>query len=311
MAKRLNTHMCTFAMDSPRITAYNIHEWVFETLKIPEEDLCVLQIDGPSRKVYLKFSMAKDLRGHLNTLQGDHEHKHETREVSTVTVYPVGLGHRSVRVASLPPEIKDQVLSASLSQYDTIKQVTGEKWSHSYRYNMPSGVRLVHIKRNRQISSQLQIEGHNYLWWAAGDVFQLRRNWPPFRNVSLQTKFTPTSHAHQDKNRGNNSTAWQRGDTTDRHNGLRQTTVASGTATNNIQLNDTLHTTPGICSPWNLGNTTRNTHYTTDRKAWNTTIKHRTHWVEEQRSGPTQWTTGVEQRTSSPRTGRETQSKPV
>jgi hypothetical protein len=119
--------MYSFYMDSPRIMAYNIHEWVFNTLKIPEDDQSVLQIDGPRRKVYLKFDTTEKITGHLNVLQGDYEYKHDTGEVTTVTVSRIGLGYRSVRVASLSPKVKDQALNACLSQYGTVKQITEDK----------------------------------------------------------------------------------------------------------------------------------------------------------------------------------------
>jgi hypothetical protein len=101
-------------MDSPKVTAHNMHEWVFSTLLIPEDDLSVLQIDGPRRKVYLKFVTADIMNEHLSQLQGEHEYKLDTGEVSIVTVSAVGLGHRTVRVASLLPEIQDQTLSMSV-----------------------------------------------------------------------------------------------------------------------------------------------------------------------------------------------------
>jgi hypothetical protein len=33
-------------MKSPRISAFNIHEWIYEKLHLPEEDLNMIQIDG-------------------------------------------------------------------------------------------------------------------------------------------------------------------------------------------------------------------------------------------------------------------------
>jgi hypothetical protein len=60
--------MCAFSMDSPKVMAYNIHEWIFSTLLILEDDLSVLQIDGPRRKVYLKFATADKMNEHLSQL---------------------------------------------------------------------------------------------------------------------------------------------------------------------------------------------------------------------------------------------------
>jgi hypothetical protein len=87
--------MCAFSIDSPNVTACIIHQWVFSTLLIPEDDLSVLQIDGPRRKVYLKFVTADEMNENLSELQGEHEYKHGTGEVSIVTVSAVGLGYRT------------------------------------------------------------------------------------------------------------------------------------------------------------------------------------------------------------------------
>jgi hypothetical protein len=70
MGEPHNTIMCAFAMNSPRITAYNIHEWVFKKLKIPEDDINVLQIDGFRRKVYIKFTSNNKMMTHLQVTQG-------------------------------------------------------------------------------------------------------------------------------------------------------------------------------------------------------------------------------------------------
>jgi hypothetical protein len=45
MADRQATVVCTFEPTSPRITAYDIHEWIYEELRIPEDQLRVIQID--------------------------------------------------------------------------------------------------------------------------------------------------------------------------------------------------------------------------------------------------------------------------
>jgi hypothetical protein len=74
----------------------------------------------------------------MSQLQGEHEYKHVKGEVSIVTVNAVGLGHRRVRVASLPPETQDQTLSMCLSQYGIVKQIREEKWSPQHGYKLSS-----------------------------------------------------------------------------------------------------------------------------------------------------------------------------
>jgi hypothetical protein len=66
MSERQNTIVCMFDIKSPRISAFNIHEWILETLKLAEEDLCMIQIDGPRRHVYIKFKNSEQVHTVLN-----------------------------------------------------------------------------------------------------------------------------------------------------------------------------------------------------------------------------------------------------
>jgi hypothetical protein len=113
-------------MDSPRISAHNIHEWIFETLHIDEDDIRVLQIDGPRRRVYIKFTTTEKMMTYTSLLQGHHDYIHDTGEVTPVQVSPIGLGHRTVRVANLPPERSDTVIRTAMELYGDVKTITGE-----------------------------------------------------------------------------------------------------------------------------------------------------------------------------------------
>jgi hypothetical protein len=39
MAERQNTLVCIFDPRSPRISAYQIHEWIYETMGLLEDDV--------------------------------------------------------------------------------------------------------------------------------------------------------------------------------------------------------------------------------------------------------------------------------
>ena len=53
---RLNTIVCIFEQQSPRISALDIHEWIYESLRIPEQEVSMIQIEGTRRQVYIKLS---------------------------------------------------------------------------------------------------------------------------------------------------------------------------------------------------------------------------------------------------------------
>jgi hypothetical protein len=56
MSERQNTLVCAFDQHNSRITAYDIHEWIHDTLCLREDDVAMIKIDDPRRHVYIKFS---------------------------------------------------------------------------------------------------------------------------------------------------------------------------------------------------------------------------------------------------------------
>jgi len=56
MSERQNTVICTFDHKSPRISAFDTHEWILEHLHVPENAVNMIQIGGPRRQVYIKFA---------------------------------------------------------------------------------------------------------------------------------------------------------------------------------------------------------------------------------------------------------------
>jgi hypothetical protein len=55
ITERQQTIVCMFDLSSPRLSVYDIHEWIFEQLHIPEQTSKMIQIDGTKRHVYLKL----------------------------------------------------------------------------------------------------------------------------------------------------------------------------------------------------------------------------------------------------------------
>jgi hypothetical protein len=47
--ERHNTVVCAFDPASPKISAFDMHEWLFEELRLQEQDITTLQIDGIKR----------------------------------------------------------------------------------------------------------------------------------------------------------------------------------------------------------------------------------------------------------------------
>jgi hypothetical protein len=54
--------MCSFDPRSPKITAYNTHEWIHDNLQLEKDDVRMIQIDGPRRRVYIQLSSEEHIQ---------------------------------------------------------------------------------------------------------------------------------------------------------------------------------------------------------------------------------------------------------
>jgi len=86
MAERHNTFVCSFDPASPRITAWDIDEWIYASLKIPDYDVKMIQIDGVRRQVLIKLIDNEKVMTILRQTAGQVEYKYLTGEVFQVTV---------------------------------------------------------------------------------------------------------------------------------------------------------------------------------------------------------------------------------
>jgi len=127
--ERHNTIVCISDPKSPRITAYQMHECIHEKLKLPENDVRLIQFDGPRRRVLIKFINVARLQAVLRTTQKQLDYIHDNGELSVVYIERAGMGVRSVRVAKLPPEVQDRKLHDSTPQYGDLRAITEELFS--------------------------------------------------------------------------------------------------------------------------------------------------------------------------------------
>jgi hypothetical protein len=96
MAERQHTVVCVFDKRSPRIY---IREGIYAQLHLPDDDVQMVQVDGPNRHVYIKFVSNEKMSAHLPHIIGSREYLYTSGEVSKVEVTPTGLGYREVRIA--------------------------------------------------------------------------------------------------------------------------------------------------------------------------------------------------------------------
>jgi hypothetical protein len=78
MTDRQNTIVCASDLNSPRITGHQIYEWIYESLKLPEKDERMIQIDGTQRRLYINFNKSERARYVLQETAGCREFHHDT-----------------------------------------------------------------------------------------------------------------------------------------------------------------------------------------------------------------------------------------
>jgi hypothetical protein len=106
MEDRKHTLVCAFDPKSPRISAFEVHEWIYEQLKFDDEKVTMVQIDGTKRQMFIKFSESTYAQAIVQCTTGFVNCKHPNGEISKVQVDMAGLGTKRVRIANLPPEIR-------------------------------------------------------------------------------------------------------------------------------------------------------------------------------------------------------------
>jgi hypothetical protein len=163
MCDRQNTLVFIFDPRSPKITAYHIHEWLYEQLRLREDEIGMIQVDGPRRRVFIKFVTGEQMQTVLRVTKGQLEYRHETCEVSIVRMDIAGMGLRRVRVANLPPEVPDRVLRDTMSKYGEVKHISEEQWSRFYRYPESNGIRIAGLQLKQHIPSHMMIVGQRVL----------------------------------------------------------------------------------------------------------------------------------------------------
>jgi len=116
MSDRLTLLVWIFDLRSPRISAYNIHEWIHDSLRLVEEDIQMIQMDEAKLRVFIKFFNEDRMKEILRDTNGTCGYKHKNDEISQLSVEIAGMGTNRIRIASLRPEVKEATIKEGLSK---------------------------------------------------------------------------------------------------------------------------------------------------------------------------------------------------
>jgi len=155
--------VCPFDPRSPRITAYQIHKWIYEELKLPKNDVHVIQVDVPRRRVFIKFAKNEWMQYILQATKGQMEFRHDNSDLSMVQIQIAGMGMRRIRIAIPPPELPNRTIGDVLTKYGEDKEITEDAWSRTYRYPVSNGVRMAVLSLKQHIPSHMTIRSNKIL----------------------------------------------------------------------------------------------------------------------------------------------------
>jgi len=163
MNDRQNTIVCVFDPQSPRITVFQIHEWIHERLHLPQLDVRIIHIDGPRRSVYIKLATSEQSFAVVQKTAGNVEYRHDSGELSTVQIELAGMGTRRIRIANLPSAAPDRAIRDKLSIYGDVKEIREETWPRAYRYPVSNGTHIAATCLKKHVQSHLSIAGNRVL----------------------------------------------------------------------------------------------------------------------------------------------------
>ena len=128
------------------------------TTEVEDNEVLMVQIDGPQRYMYIKLRDNNRLQV-LHLTGGHAEYRHTNGEFSMVRVEIKGLGTRRIRIANLLPE----VIRTIIVRYGEVKAVLAETWARFYQYKVANGVRIAVTTLAKHVPSNITIAGHRAL----------------------------------------------------------------------------------------------------------------------------------------------------
>jgi hypothetical protein len=84
-----------------------MHEWLLESLKLDEQEVLMVQADGPKRQVYITFKKEGRMEDSLLTTWGHVDYKHTNGEISHARISAAGLRLRRVQIVNQKPEVSN------------------------------------------------------------------------------------------------------------------------------------------------------------------------------------------------------------
>ncbi|KAJ4427044.1 hypothetical protein ANN_26843 [Periplaneta americana] len=158
--QRKNTIKITFPAEAVKPTALELHNWIDAELNITPDQVEMIQLNTLERSIYLKLTSVTQYERLMNTYEGEVNFKYENQSIIKVSFQRADINAITVRIFNVPPEVENNLVNQSLSQYGTVKTIRAELWSTQYKFPVNNGVRAVRIEMQKHIPSKLIIGGY-------------------------------------------------------------------------------------------------------------------------------------------------------
>ncbi|KAJ4446457.1 hypothetical protein ANN_13153 [Periplaneta americana] len=186
MRERKQTLVISFTeQDIPRPEPYLLHEWIYEDLRLMEEQLEMIQVNGVTRQVFIKCTSTNIVEEILERTKGELSFTFSNGQRTKVKIEKAGPGITSVKIYNLPPELSNTNISTVLEKYGTVYSVTDDSRRQAFRYKIKNGVRTVKMGLKTHIPSYIDVCGFKAL-------------------VSYENQPTTCSYCHQTGHLRNN-----------------------------------------------------------------------------------------------------------
>ncbi|KAJ4430796.1 hypothetical protein ANN_19387 [Periplaneta americana] len=155
--KIINTLKIKFPATAKKPSAYEIHRWLVETMRVNTDQVDTIQLHNRDFAIYLKLVSVTLYNKLLNEHKGDKMFKYESGEEIQIVVSAADIQSTTVRIFNLPPEIPNIIISNTLSKYGQIHDVRSEKWNDQYPLPVNNGVKTVKMDIKIPIPTLLKI----------------------------------------------------------------------------------------------------------------------------------------------------------
>ena len=195
-------------------------------------------------------------------------YKHDTGERSQVTVEIAGTGTKRIRIAGLPPEVKETTIRESLNKYREIANIRNETWAAAYRYKVSNGLKVVELTLKKHLPSYMSIAGNDVQLSYVGqpptcfrcnEPGHVQVEWPRRKRLDKNTSDTQSSWADIVSNETRDTQHYRQtsqtvNDTADRQENTPRTNNEN-TTLNTGQAQNNCDTDIEQASQMNTGNT--------------------------------------------------------